>query len=363
MKKRTSLLLLSIVVCIYHTHCQNVVSNYLKTYNRIDSMLIGRTPLNFKETVFAVEDAYLDGKLDYKPKNQTIETIVSFVKSIAMTDSLSYDEQRDREIILKHSSIFKVFKDTIPILLDSTHILMHYPLTYDFDDMWGEKDWTKMFVSKLLATGKGNCHSMPYLYKIIAEELDIPAYLALAPNHIYVKVYSKKMGWYNTELTSGTFPIDAWIIASGYVTVDAVRNGLYMDTLNTKQCVANCLLDLAQGYQHKFGKANPDFVVKCCNTCLKYHPLNVNAMLTKAEAQKYFIQAQMKAKNVKTPQELFADNSIKEMFADMEQIYVRLHQLGYRRMPEEMYMQWMGMLKNEPNKLINPKATEINNCK
>jgi hypothetical protein len=165
------------------------------------------------------------------------------------------------------------------------------------------------------------------------------------------------MGWYNTELTSGTFPIDAWIIASGYVTVDAVRNGLYIDTLNTKQCVANCLLDLAQGYQHKFGKANPDFVVKCCNTCLKYHPLNVNAMLTKAEAQKYYIQAQMKVKNVKTPQELFADNSIKEMYNDMEQTYVRLHQLGYRRMPEEMYMKWMGILKNDPNKYNNTNVS------
>ena len=52
---------------------------------------------------------------------------------------------------------------------------------------------------------------------------------------------------------------------------------------------------------------------------------------------------------------VFSDNSIKEMFTDMEQIYVRLHQLGYRRMPEEMYMQWMGILKNEPNKYINPK--------
>ena len=76
-------------------------------------------------------------------------------------------------------------------------------------------------------------------------------------------------------------------------------------------------------------------------------------MLTKAEAQKYYIQLQMKTKNVKTPQALFADNSIKEMYADMEQTYARLHQLGYRRMPEEMYMKWMGMLKNEPNKYNN----------
>ena len=83
------------------------------------------------------------------------------------------------------------------------------PYSYDFDDPFGHKDWDNMFVSKLLNTGKGNCHSLPYLYKIIAEELGISAHLALAPNHIYIKHKNEKDGWYNTELTSGIFPIDA----------------------------------------------------------------------------------------------------------------------------------------------------------
>lgn len=55
-------------------------------------------------------------------------------------------------------------------------------------------------------------------------------------------------------------------MASGYVHLDAIRNGLYMDTLSTKQSIAYCLLDLAQGYQRKVGYENPDFVIRCCNT-------------------------------------------------------------------------------------------------
>ena len=213
-----------------------------------------------------------------------------------------------------------------------------------------------MFVSKLLKKGNGNCHSMPYLYKMIAEELHVPSYIAFAPNYIYIKLHCKKTGWYNTELTSATFPVDAWIMASGYVNLDAIRNGLYMDTLSLKQSVAYCLLDLAQGYQRKFGKNNPEFVFKCCETVLKYHPVNVNAMPTKAETQKRFIEAKMKNKSVKDPKALFDDISIKMMFADMEQTYVRLHQLGYRRMPEEMYLRWMGMLKNEPDKYFDKEV-------
>jgi len=327
---------------------------YLQTYSKVDSMLMNKSHLNFKEAVLSTENAYLSGKLDYKRVNHEILTLLKLTNGVSYNSPIVYDE-KDKNNIIKHAALFQVLIDTVPVTIDSVHFLLHTPYTYDFDDMWGEKDWSKMFVSKLLATGSGNCHSLPFLYKILAEEMGIPAYLAFAPNHIYIKTFSNKMGWYNTELTSGTFPVDAWLMASGYVTVEAIQNGLYMDTLSTKQSVANCLVDLAQGYQHKFGKDNPEFVVKCCNTCLKYHPTNVNAMLTKAEAQKYYIQAQMKAKKMKTPQELFADNSIKEMYADMEQTYVKLHQSGYRRMPEEMYMKWMEMLKKEPDKYIDQK--------
>jgi len=333
---------------------QDSICFYNDAYAVIDSMLTGKTPLNFKKAVFATENAYFDGLLDDDKINHEIETLVKLINAVSATNPLVYNES-DKDIVVKQAAIFKVLTDTIPVILDSTHVFFHTPYTYDSDDMWAQKDWTKMFVSKLLKTGNGNCHSMPYLYKMIAEELHVPAYLAFAPNHIYIKLHCTKTGWYNTELTSATFPVDAWIMASGYVNLDAIRNGLYMDTLSLKQSIAYCLLDLAQGYQRKFGENNPEFVIRCCETVLKYHPFNVNAMLTKAETQKRFIEALMKTKIAKDPKALFADNSIKVMYDDMEQTYVRLHQLGYRRMPEEMYLRWMGMLKNEPDKYLDKK--------
>jgi len=128
---------------------------------------------------------------------------------------------------------------------------------------------------------------------------------------------------------------------------------LYMDTLSTRQAVANCLVDLAHGYQQKFGRGNSEFVIKCCNTALEYHLVTVNAMLTKAEAQKHYIDMLMKQQNIKKVEVLFIDRSIENMYLDMEQTYVRLHQLGYRRMPERMYLEWIGLLKNEPTTFIN----------
>gem|GEM_PF-4659315 len=47
--------------------------------------------------------------------------------------------------------------------------------------------------------------------------MKLPAYLAMAPNHTYIKLRSDKNGWYNTELTSASFPIDSWLMVSGYI--------------------------------------------------------------------------------------------------------------------------------------------------
>ncbi len=107
------------------------------------------------------------------------------------------------------------------------------------------------FVINLLATQKGNCHSRPYLYKIIADELYLKTYFAYAPNHIYIKLFNAKNAWYNVELTSAEFPIDAWIMASGYIHLDAIQQGIYMDTIGNHKAIALCYLDLAQGYLHK----------------------------------------------------------------------------------------------------------------
>jgi hypothetical protein len=331
-----------------------VNDKYQWSYNYINSMLQGEESLSFINAVFAVEDAYFDGELEVDVFNQELDILLRLIKSLSNSDFMTYTG-KDKSEIIKHAAIFKVLTDSVPIFIDSATTLVHLPYTYDFEDNYGHTDWTKMFVSKLMLTGSGNCHSLPYLYKILADEIGAKCYLAFAPNHIYIKVPSQNRGWYNTELTSATFPVDAWIIASGYVSMDAIRSGLYMDTLSNRQAVANCLLDLAQGYQHKYGKENPEFVIKCCNTVLHYHPTNVNALLTKAEAQKYYIQTQMKQHKVKKASDLFTNAEIKAMYSEMEQIYTRLHDSGYRRMPAEMYLQWLGLPKLEPKKYIDGK--------
>jgi hypothetical protein len=132
-------------------------------------MLSNKTALNFKDAVLFTEYAYYDEKLDTHIINEQYETLVCLIKGLSKSELITYTE-KDRDIIVKHAAIFKALTDTILIPVDSTLIYEHTPYTYDFEDPLGKKDWTKMFVTKLLKTRKGNCHSLPYLYKILADD-------------------------------------------------------------------------------------------------------------------------------------------------------------------------------------------------
>lgn len=156
------------------------------------------------------------------------------------------------------------------------------------------------------------------------------AWLSLAPNHAYIKLHNQADGWYNVELTSGQFPTDVWIKASGYIHTNAIRNGIYMDTLSQKAAVAMCITDLAEGYKHKFvSNYDPEFVLKCCNRTLDVFPNYINALLLKAE----------------TLLEIYARTKNQENYQDAEELYLYIHQLGYRKMPEKMYLEWLQSLR------------------
>lgn len=198
-----------------------------------------------------------------------------------------------------------------------------------------------MFVSRMLQGGKGNCHSMPLLYKLIMDKLGEKCWLSLALNHMYIKAWNKRAGWYNIELTCADFPIDAWLTASGYVHLDAIRSGIYMDTLSIKQSVALCLTDLAQGYMHKYGINDGRFIIECCDTALKYYPCYINALLLKAK----IVTEQYKQ-----------DKSI-ALKKEMNGLYAQIHQLGYRKMPEEMYLNWLYSLNEYSNEYRIKKIT------
>ena len=301
---------------------------YLQAYSKIEYMLSGKDSINFKQAVFTTENTYFDNKFDKNTFDNAVRLNTSVCRGILASGNIEYPE-KDKEKAAAQCAVFVFMTDSIPVKTDNG-VVMHTPFSYNFDDFAGQKDWSSMFVSTLMQTQKGNCHSLPYLYKMIMDELGQPAYLSLAPNHIYIKAQNKRVGWYNIELTCGDFPTDAWLMASGYMHTDALRNGIYMDTLSQKQSVSLCLVDLAQGYQAKFGIQDGSFILKCCETALTHFPKYINAMLLKAET----LTALYKQSDKDSEQG-------KKLFAQMNEIYMHIHDLGYRKMPQGMYLNWL----------------------
>jgi len=338
------------VVC--NIYSQN---EYIAAYDKLSALIDVEGA--FKPAVFIVENTF-NPEINYLQFQSQVDLLVHVTKIRQKKDSLIYNA-KDYDKIKIYGSIFNALMDTTKLTIEGQKYT-NLPKTYDFLDIYGKKDWRNMFVTKLLATGKGNCHSLPYLYKIICDEFDIPCHLALAPNHIYIKHRAEKGGWYNVELTSASFPTDAWLMASGYISLEAVQKGIYLDTLSEKESIALCVIDLAMGYNHKYPGNDGTFVIKCCDLALQHFPDYVNAILLKAETRLKQLQAMQKQYGYAYLKEVTKLQEGKKLWDEMNSLYMHLYQLGYRQMPEQMYVDWLTSLKTEKEKYTNKQVEQMN---
>ena len=305
--------------------------HYFDAYAQIEAMLLGKKALDFKEAVFITENAYYENQLNKSWFDNNIKFYTEICKMIIASGNILYRE-KDVDRASAQCAVFMFMTDTIPFFVGE-EMIKTLPFDYNFDDFAGQKDWSNMFVATLMETNMGNCHSLPFLYKMIMGELGHDCYLALSPQHIYIKAYNNRVGWHNIELTCGNFPTDAWYISSSYIHLDALRSGIYMDTLSLKQSVALCLIDLAQGYQAKFGTGNGQFILQCCETALAHFPNYINALLLKAETlTALYRQSELS----------FGED--KGRFAQLNELYAHIHRLGYRKMPQNMYLNWINSM-------------------
>jgi hypothetical protein len=347
MKKSITLLVLFVFSFNAYSDTGDTFNTYYSTLDTLESLAAANEIGGFKKAVFVTENTFLKGRMNYESLNSNYIQLAIIASAWAKNNHmLNYNEVDSMQILLNRS-IFQVMKDTVKVQT-SKQLLTFLPYSYNFDDYDGKKDWKSTFVYTLLKTHQGNCHSLPYLYKIIADELGVKCWLALAPNHMYIKNYSKRDGWFNTELTSGDFPIDAWLTTTGYITLTAIQSGLYCDTLSNQQSIALCAIDLAKAYEKETKNYYDGFILQCCDLVLKYHAVNPQALLLKAETLKRIYQLQNKESN----------SDAKSTYNNMEKLYVRLYDLGYREMPDKMYKEWLRSLQTQKDKYQNKRVSK-----
>jgi len=331
---------------------------YKQAYEELRGMLDGETPLDLKKAIFAVENAYFNNQGRFEDFDRRIKDLAKLTSDYI--DQQGWDRSNPVTSLL---AVHKLFADTLKI--DQAGVedaIVHYPIEYDFNDFWGREELSNVFVSKVLATGSGQCYSMPQLYLLLAEELGSKAWLSFSPNHSFIKFKDQDEQWYNLELTNGNLVSENWVMASGYVATETIQNGIYLDTLSTKETIASKMVDLALGFSYKYGY--DDFVMKAVDKALEHHPENIGGILTKANYYTHLVKYIAEQKGNPINDEYLADRYARSILIMRERMYNLIDNTGYQHMPADAYIDWLGSLdeyeaEQEKNKAnINPDRTK-----
>jgi|SRR5690625_1372365 len=156
-------------------------------YEEIKDMLEGKTKKDFKRAVFLVDNAYMNGTLDWNWFDNEIKNkLLTFEKMIQTSGYGRYKTS-------KNWAIHTFMTDTT--VTKNGYQRYHYDYSNYTNDTTG-------LVYHLLQTKLGNCRSLPYLYKIFCDEFGATAFLATAPMRVYIRQQDENGIWWNLELTS-----------------------------------------------------------------------------------------------------------------------------------------------------------------
>lgn len=334
---------------------------YKQAYEELRGMLDGEAPLDLKKAIFTVENAYFNNQGRFEDFDRRIKDLAQITSDYI--DQQGWDRSNPVTPLL---AVHKLFADTLKIdQAGAEDAIVHYPIEYDFNDFWGREELSNVFVSKVLATGSGQCYSMPQLYLLLSEELGSKAWLSFSPNHSFIKFKDENDRWFNLELTNGHLVSESWMMASGYVSIETIQNGIYMDTLSVKETIASKMVDLALGFGYKYGY--DDFVIQAVDKALEHHPENIGGILTKANYYTELVKYIAQQKGNPTNDEYLADPYARSILVMRERMYNLIDNTGYKHMPADAYTDWLNSLdehkaeqeKNEA--IINPERTKNNN--
>lgn len=292
---------------------------------------------------FTVENAFYGNK-------QTLTQFKSGVQKTAkqLLQKMKERKQDTESNVSKNLMIFEYFSKDMK--LGGT---THKAFEYDFKDYLGEKDWSKMFVSKLLKTGSGQCHSMPQYYLMLAEAMGTEAYLSLAPNHSYIRFIDDEGKLRNIELTNGMFSTNTFLLESGYIKSEALQNKIYMENLTKKELLGMAYFDLARGYVHKFGY--DEFVNKVIDKALELYPNGIALNMEKSNVSRERLLSALRRLGINPDDKRDLERTgyfpkAVDQFRQLQEQFSKINNLGYAEMPASAYEAWLGSLKNETNK-------------
>lgn len=170
---------------------------------------------------------------------------------------------------------FKALRDYLyrPPLLSGRQ-----PFAYNLED---DRNPKAKLLSLYLSTQRGNCVSMPLLFVILGQKLDIPVTITTAPAHLYVKFRGDNGNWYGVEATNGGgWAEDDWQQKQfPTLTPKAIASGIYMQPLTRKETVVVIADSLLENYEGQGTNEADEARIKLSMLALRHYPKDIDAML------------------------------------------------------------------------------------
>jgi hypothetical protein len=329
---------------------EEAIRPYREAFVRLSKM----NPDNFSlsSAVYEVENAYLGDELSKEGFSHVLQFRADQVRQMLKAQGLS--SKNNLSINYAIQQLFEHPNTYYDGKTQLTHTVP--PFKYDFEDYMGEKDYTKLFASKLLATGSGQCHSLPLIYLMIAEQLGAKAWLSLAPEHSFVQFMDSHGRLLDYETTNGNIVSGTWMAGSGYINAKALRNKTYLDTLSQRQLYARCLSDLLLGYLQKF--EYDDFAQEIRNGILRIDPSNITGLIVDANLKRTIAWRAIKAAGMPKPADLPKYPQAFQCYQEMKEAISKIDDLGYQDMPPNAYQAWLKSIEVEKKRLATEKLQE-----
>lgn len=329
-------------------------SAFYSAFDEISTMLNGENTLNLGRAVFLVENAYHNNKYDYNDYKNGIKSSIDFCNQKIDEDKLNKDDN-----LVKNMMLFRFMCDTLKLKDKTTRkTKIHYPVKYNYEDYDSQISYDSHFVTTLMQTNTGQCHSMPLYYLVLAEEMGADAYWSFSPRHSFVKIQDKKGGWHNLELTARAILSDTHYMNSSYIKAEALQNKIYLEPMDKTNVVAEMLIELARGYYQKYGY--DDFYLKCIDTAQEHLNNDLNAKLLKSAYQTRLTLLLGHLLNAPNP------NIMKEKspeaykhFELMQAQYQEIDNMGYEEVPVAVYALWLDHIEKEKSKADKAKLPSI----
>ena len=295
------------------------------------------------EAIYIVENAYYNKQYSKDDFYSSIKVRAELCKQILKSEHLPTNNS-----LTINYAIQKLYQQNNKYYNSLTGRTTTIPrLTYDFNDFMGDTSYAQMFVTKLFSSGKGQCHSLPFLYLLLAEQLGAKAYLSNAPEHSFIRFPDTAGRLYNFETTSGVLVSDKFMMQSGFINVTAIKNKIYLDTLSKQQLLATCLVDLANEYVFKFGYNS--FVEEVTDRILQLYPNCIQGHMLRANIANVKLEYYAKKEGAHKEEDLKKNPHLYALYQARQKQYDIIDVLGYQDMPKEAYKDWLKSVESEKN--------------